>query len=151
MGKMSLTSCRALSTPGKFSNVDRYGDDHVEYIIHSDPCICPYICGLCRVHLYFSLSDCLLFFLYLHVHIHLRTSCFAPNGFTELAICHLLRGHMKGSMMVPAHHLFAVCAGRASGRDVDQWLCFFSSLINEYESQWVTAITNWLLSFKNSH
>ena len=25
MGKMSLTSCRALSTPGKFSNVDRYG------------------------------------------------------------------------------------------------------------------------------
>ena len=24
MGKMSLTSCRALSTPGKFSNVDRY-------------------------------------------------------------------------------------------------------------------------------
>ena len=23
--KMSLTSCRALSTPGKFSNVDRYG------------------------------------------------------------------------------------------------------------------------------
>ena len=22
MGKMSLTSCRALSTPGKFSNVD---------------------------------------------------------------------------------------------------------------------------------
>ena len=26
MGKMSLTNCRALSTPGKFSNVDRYGD-----------------------------------------------------------------------------------------------------------------------------
>ena len=24
MGKMSLTSCHALSTPGKFSNVDRY-------------------------------------------------------------------------------------------------------------------------------
>ena len=24
MGKMSLTSCCALSTPGKFSNVDRY-------------------------------------------------------------------------------------------------------------------------------
>ena len=24
MGKMALTSCRALSTPGKFSNVDRY-------------------------------------------------------------------------------------------------------------------------------
>ena len=24
MGKMSLTSCRALTTPGKFSNVDRY-------------------------------------------------------------------------------------------------------------------------------
>ena len=24
MGKISLTSCRALSTPGKFSNVDRY-------------------------------------------------------------------------------------------------------------------------------
>ena len=24
MGKMSLTSCRALSIPGKFSNVDRY-------------------------------------------------------------------------------------------------------------------------------
>ena len=24
MGKMLLTSCRALSTPGKFSNVDRY-------------------------------------------------------------------------------------------------------------------------------
>ena len=26
MGKMSLTSCRALSTPGKFSNVDRYAE-----------------------------------------------------------------------------------------------------------------------------
>ena len=26
MGKMSLTSCRALSTPGKFSNVDRYDE-----------------------------------------------------------------------------------------------------------------------------
>ena len=24
MGKMLLTSCHALSTPGKFSNVDRY-------------------------------------------------------------------------------------------------------------------------------
>ena len=26
MGKMSLSSCRALSTPGKFSNVDRYAN-----------------------------------------------------------------------------------------------------------------------------
>ena len=29
--KMSLTSCRALSTPGKFSNVDRYGNRPSEY------------------------------------------------------------------------------------------------------------------------
>ena len=35
MGKMSRTSCRALSTPGKFSNVDRYelmDTDSEEYI-----------------------------------------------------------------------------------------------------------------------
>ena len=35
MGKMSLTSCRTLSTPGKFSNVDRYAYI-VSEIISSD-------------------------------------------------------------------------------------------------------------------
>ena len=33
MGKMSLTSCRALSTPGKFSNVDRYAIIHFHFLI----------------------------------------------------------------------------------------------------------------------
>ena len=43
MGKMSLTSCRALSTPGKFSNVDRYACEQKGFI-------CTYVCIIVLSH-----------------------------------------------------------------------------------------------------
>ena len=43
MGKMSLTSCRTLSTPGKLSNVDRYEGGYVFLRRNAFLHICPFV------------------------------------------------------------------------------------------------------------
>ena len=86
MGKMSLTSCRALSTPGKFSNVDRY-EVYVFRIIKK---------VLRKIVLTQSRS------MYLGVSRHLGNAHLA-NG--HLANGHLVNGHLANG------HLANKCMG----------------------------------------